>query len=131
MKLISTLLFLFAVEAFASNYISSTHSGLQLANEHGLARLTAWSPENKLDFSGYGQIKMKDLCLHSRGMGLATWRPCIEGSKAQIWSLKEEVLKTEEGYCAETESYSNSVLNPRVVVKTCREKVEQKWKAHE
>lgn len=131
MKIISILLFILSAEAFAFTSISSTHNGLQLANEQGLARVSAWSPENKLDFSGYGQIKMKDLCLHSKGMGLATWRPCIEGSKAQIWSLKEEVLKTEEGYCAEAESYSNSVLNPRVVVKICRDKVEQKWKAHE
>ena len=132
MKLIITLSILFSVPALATNYISSIYNGLQLANENGVARISAWSPENKLELTATGQIKMKDVCLHSKGMGYATWRPCKEDSIGQVWTLANDLLKNKEGFCAEVESYPNTVLNARMIVKVCRDgKVEQKWRSHE
>lgn len=121
-----------ATPSFAINYISSIYNGLQLTNEAGVARTSKWSPENKLELAANGQIKMKDLCLQSKGMGYATWRPCKEDSIGQVWTLANDLLKNKEGYCAEVESYPNTVLNARLIVKVCRAgKVEQKWRSHE
>lgn len=131
MKLFITVILQSSI-ALAFTSISSVHNGMQLSNENGLARTTAWNESNKIEFSGYGQIKINELCLHSNKMGFVTWMPCQDGTKAQIWSLKDGILKTELGYCAEVESYTKSVINPRLITKVCKDsKAEQKWKGHE
>lgn len=122
---------LFSVQTlFAFTSISSKYNGLQLSNEAGLARLTKWSDSNSLTFEAYGQIKQNNLCLSANRGGIVTWKPCVANYKAQIWALKEEQLRNEYGFCAETEAYTNSILNPRIVTKTCKDIPLQKWTGH-
>jgi hypothetical protein len=120
-----TLLFLTVLMATSSSFaftsIASKYYGLQMANENGLARIANWSPDNNVEFSGEGQVKMKDHCLHGPRLGLVTWRPCqAELPGAQTWSFKDGLLKNSKGYCAEVETTTNPLTHPRVYTKKCK-----------
>lgn len=116
--------------AFAIDYISSVYNGNQLTNDNGMARTGPWKPENKIEFSGYGLIKMNNLCLSARQKGFITWQPCTKKAKFQTWSLKDKALTNEAGYCAEIESFTQSVVLPRLMSRKCADVPQQKWQDH-
>ncbi|MBY0554504.1 hypothetical protein K2P97_08245 [bacterium] len=121
---------LLTASAFAADYISSVYNGNQLTNDNGMARVGKWKPENKLEFTGYGLIKMNNLCLSARQKGFITWQPCTEKAKFQIWSLKDKALTNELGLCAEIESFTQSVVLPRLMSRKCADVPQQKWQEH-
>lgn len=105
---------------------------MQLKNELGLARVGAWSDQNRVGFSGYGLIENNSMCLTAAATTYITWRPCSETRKSQKWAItKEKTLVNELGFCAEIEAYKAEILNPRLIAKECNLELNlQHWLLH-
>lgn len=118
-----------AAQANGIGYISSA-SGYMLHMSGSTAVTADWRGQKPIDgFSGYGQIKMNNLCLTgSTGGQPLTWLRCAD-MPAQRWKLKDGQLNNEGGWCADVEGSRNGA-GVRVVAWNCTKANNQKWRSH-
>lgn len=109
-------------------YISSS-TGYVLYRQRNNAVTASWNGQKPIvGFSGYGQIKMDNLCLTGDQQGQLLWLTC-RNTTGQRWGLSRGRLRNEKGWCADLQGNRSGADVP-VLAWQCSGSANQRWKPH-